>query len=216
MFPLVIKLLSRYIFKGWKICLNASLKRLLFKAQINGFKVIASKYKILRLGRRMYLILNWLVFSFLPLGGSNAVMKVTIVRGVKHANAENTMTATVLAARISVRRLCDTASSMARIRQYCLMEMVKIHACVKSITPLGTKTVNDIRAMKWGTIACNWLSSGIMLCWRQPYISWSNILPSLCRMCVKTCGKAPSSAPAIQSTAMVASVRFLVTKVGYL
>ena len=108
------------MFKGFKIRLNDSLKGLLFKAQISGFKHIANKYKILRLGKRTYLTLNWVGFSLIPLGGSNAVIKVTTSRGVKHANAENTMIATVLAARISVTRLCDTASSITRMRRYCL------------------------------------------------------------------------------------------------
>ena len=43
--------------KGFKILLKVSLNALVFKAQIKGFKVIASKYKILRLGKRIYLIL---------------------------------------------------------------------------------------------------------------------------------------------------------------
>ena len=67
---------------------------------------------------------------------------------MKHANAENTVIATVLAARISVRRLRDTASSATRIRLYCRKEMMNVHACVTNITPQGTKTVSDIRKRK--------------------------------------------------------------------
>ena len=133
---------------GCSICLNATLKGLLFKAQIKGFKLIANKYRILRLGKSIYLTLNLLGFSVLPLGGSNVVMKVTTRRGAKHANAENTAIATVLAARISVTRLRDTASSRVLIRLYCLMEMMKIHACEINIIPLGKNTDSDIRTKK--------------------------------------------------------------------
>ena len=76
------------------------------------------------------------------------MMKVTARRGAKHANAENTAIATVLAARISVRRVCEKASSRVLIRLYCLKEIMKIHACEISIIPLGTKTVIDIRVRK--------------------------------------------------------------------
>ena len=164
------------------IRLNATLKGLLFKAQIKGFKLIANKYRILRLGKSIYLTLNWLGFSVLPLGGWNVVMKVTTRRGAKHANAENTVIATVFAARISVKRLCDTASSRVLMRLYCLMEIVKIHACETSIMPLGKKTASDIKTRKWGTMGSNWLSSGIMLCWMQPCINWISALPSSCWM----------------------------------
>ena len=67
------------------------------------------------------------------------MMRVTARTGTKQANAENTMTATVLAARNSVTCLREKASSSVLIRLYCLKEIMKIHACETSMIPLGTK-----------------------------------------------------------------------------
>jgi len=50
--------LHGHLFKACNISLNAALKGLLFKAQIKGFKLIANKYRILRLGNSIYLMLN--------------------------------------------------------------------------------------------------------------------------------------------------------------
>ena len=204
------------ICKGLKYFLNVSLKGLVFKAKIKGFKVTANRYKILRLGKRIYLMLIWVGVNFFPLGGSNAVMKFTTTRGVKHASAENTVTATVLAARISLDRRFDTASSSTRILRNWLREMVKIHACVKSIIPLGKRTVNDIKKRKWGIMDFNWRWVGITLFWMQPYISWSSILPCFGSMRRKKPGIAPPIPPAIQTIVIITRVLLFVIIVEYL
>ena len=56
-FNVVGKETPSLICKGLKYFLNVSLKGLVFKAQIKGFKVTANRYKILRLGKRIYLML---------------------------------------------------------------------------------------------------------------------------------------------------------------
>ena len=165
----------------------------------------------------MYLTLNWLGSSVLPAGGSKVVIKSTTRRGVKHANAENTIIATVLAARISLRRFRPMASCTTRIRLFCSVEILKIHACVTSIIPLGTKTASDIKNKKWGTTIASVLLPGIMLIWMQPRSNLSKILPLLRSIRTwRIFANTPSSVPIIQRKIIKAFVRFLVTKAWYL
>ena len=144
------------------------------------------------------------------------MMRVTASTGAKQANAENTMTATVLAARISVTRLCEKASSSVLICLYCLKEIMKIHACEISMIPLGSKTLTVMRVKKWGIMGCKSLSFGIKLFRRQPYISCRSGRASFPIISLIMFGKKPSTMPMIHRTVIVMRVRFVVTNTGYL